>query len=260
MKSIENIGIGLIEQGKQAKRDREAFERSLDKNPPPSSTCPRHNVSLGVDKVRSWRMTRELGEQTISHFMCADCYTEEWLSRVGVPANLLHCSFTNFKSKSDAHTKAAADALMFSTRKTGVLQLLGPVGTGKTHLAIAIMRAVKAGRIITQLALLNSVRERYRNDYAPDMVKKCKETHLLVLDEVGLSVGGRDELPMLHDILSHRIGEKMRTVITGNIKPENLIEVFGERVVDRLRESTVRVCLLTGESERRVRRAEYLKS
>ena len=112
---------------------------------------------------------------------------------------------------------------------------------------------------VTQMDLLDKLRETYRNRYADDIVERCQNTSLLVLDEIGLSGGGRDEFPMLHSIMSHRIGARLKTVITGNVKPSELVTVFGERVVDRLRESSLKPVILTGASYRIHQRAEYLK-
>jgi DNA replication protein DnaC len=72
---------------------------------------------------------------------------------------------------------------------------------------------------------------------------------LLVLDELGVSTGGRDEFPALYEVLNHRHGEELPTVLTTNVPIEQFVEAFGDRIADRL--ATARFCQLKGESWRK---------
>lgn len=74
---------------------------------------------------------------------------------------------------------------------------------------------------------------------------------------MGLSAGGRDELPLLHDVLDYRHGHQKPAILTGNISVDQLRDVVGERMADRLRESCFAVLNFTGKSHRRESRERY---
>jgi DNA replication protein DnaC len=97
------------------------------------------------------------------------------------------------------------------------------------------MRKRSCGKLITQNRLLLKVRERYRNEFAEDVVGKCKAAKLLVLDECGFMTGARDELPAIYEILDYRHGEMLPTVLTTNVTVAQFDEAFGDRIADRLR-------------------------
>jgi DNA replication protein DnaC len=131
-------------------------------------------------------------------------------------------------------------------------------GIGKTHLAVAVMRERGGGRFLTQNQLLLKLRATYRDDKAEDIIEACKRVKLLVIDEVGLSSGGRDELPMLHEILNYRHGaEDRRTILTSNLEKGEFVAALGERMIDRFRESAFASIALKGKSHRAERRTEY---
>jgi DNA replication protein DnaC len=145
----------------------------------------------------------------------------------------------------------------FLIKRTGFLVMLGNVGTGKSHLAVAAMREWRAAVFIKQSSLLRELRATYRDRAACDPVSRCQDAGLLVLDEIGLSAGGRDELPLLHEILDYRYGEHRPTILTGNLGLDELRGIIGERLSDRLRECALPVLIFSGPSHRPERRGEY---
>lgn len=240
--------------------ERQVFQDELSRTER-SKSCPTHpNVGLAVDLDESWRASFAQGVKRVVHTTCPRCEEETWLASVGVPRALVHCTLANWKARTDAQKANLAAVIDYESRTTGVLQIIGPVGTGKSHLAIGLLRAERRGMFITHSTLLLKLRQTYRDNYAEDIIAKCKRSAFLILDELGISGGGRDELPMLHEILHHRLGEKKRTVLTGNYQPDQLLEIVGERVLDRLREATFKMLVLDGASERKARRPQYLSS
>jgi len=122
----------------------------------------------------------------------------------------------------------------FGKIRRGFLLLLGEVGTGKSHLAAALMLDFKRPVFIKQSELLQKLRLTYRDRHAEDPIALCRQADLLVLDEVGVSAGGRDEFPLIHDILDYRYGELLPTCLTGNVGVRELTDMLGERMIDRL--------------------------
>jgi len=198
---------------------------------------------------------------------CKECANErqseeqrERLRKQGVPSNLLHATIENWNAPGNDSRLIVDKAREFAAKRRGFLVLLGAdKGTGKTHLAVAVMRQFKNGRFIKQSTLLHELRRSYSDKAAQDPIETCKRVGILVLDEIGVSPGGRDEFPMLHDILDHRYGEKLPTVLTSNLDFDGLKEVIGERIADRLKEAAFSIFHLTGPSHRASRKDDYFR-
>jgi DNA replication protein DnaC len=106
--------------------------------------------------------------------------------------------------------------------------------------------------------LLRALRATYSNPNAVDPIGVCQRADLCVLDEAGVSGGGRDEYPALHEILDHRFSEFKPTIITSNNTLEQLRESLGPRLVDRFRQAAFRVLVFAGASHRSELREHYL--
>jgi DNA replication protein DnaC len=207
---------------------------------PTVTTCRhqlRHQVNVEETIRRNWQKTTFVAV----YDPCSQCIKDEdhdnrasWLHSAGVPKILLGSTLDNWR------TELASDVTILSTCRqwardgAGFLILHGPVGLGKSHLAVAIMRERRMGRLVTQNTFLMRLRKTYRDDHAEDVVDRCKRARLLVLDEMGVSTGGRDEYPALHEVLSHRYGEMLPTIITTNVQLTDFKDAFGDRITDRL--------------------------
>jgi DNA replication protein DnaC len=231
--------------------------REWAKDQPQVKRCERHQRDRPIDWDRSCRESMSARDFTLVFELCPACLREEevlresgWLHERGVPKKLCHARFKNFDPRDPSSKSALETAEKFSRRKEGFLILAGDIGTGKSHLAVAIMREKKTGLFIRHSSLLERIRETYRDRTAPDPVAACKRTKLLVLDDLGTSGGGTDDQPALHSILDHRHAEGLPTVITGNVTAAEIAELLGQRVFDRIRESLFKMVVVTGPSRR----------
>ena len=222
--------------------------------------CPTHTKHLLIDMDLSVHESISTQQMQIIWKQCPECIIEADLHRSGVPKNLVHCTLDNFKPTNETQKKALAVMTEYNTMRQGFLIIAGEqFGIGKSHLSVAVMRRKpKDGRFITQAEFLTKLRQTYRNPDAEDIVTACKRIGLLILDDVGLSVGGRDELPTLHEVLNHRYGNKMRTILTTNMNDEEMKQTLGPRMIDRLRESVFSFIKLDGASQRRAQKDNYL--
>ena len=246
----------------QTNERRESERRAFMATQPQLIHCHVHpDEQRLIDEHETARRTADnAGMLTAGYIGCPKCLEEtkrERFKSYGVPDNLLHATFDNFMPEGDDESSHVAVATDFCNDQRGFLVLLGGYGTGKSHLASAAFQSFKHGWFVKHSSLLLALRATYRDKGAFDPVQRAQAARLLVLDDVGLSSGGRDELPLLHEILDYRHGERLPTIITSNLEWNGLANVIGERMADRLRESTFRILKFSGKSHRRDARERY---
>ena len=250
-----------MEKAAQANRELLAFMAMQ----PQSKPCKFHPDCIRpIDEEATKEATHYFsfsdGKFHAGYAPCPKCVQDEKnreLKKYGIPENLIHATFENFTPDSEAEAGHIEVVKEFCARRTGFLIMLGAYGTGKTHLGVAALRSFNGGWLVKQASLLRALRDTYNDKAAFDPIDRAQTARLLILDDAGLSAGGRDELPMLHEILDYRHGERLPTIITSNLPFEKLSSVVGERMADRLRESAFRVLTFTGTSHRRDARARY---
>lgn len=130
--------------------------------------------------------------------------------------------------------------------KTGAsLILSGKPGTGKSHLAAAVMHAAMDGgrrtvQYVTCMDLVRAVRATWRRDSerTDDDVLRLfgEEVDLLVIDEIGVQYGTEGEQTVVFDVLDRRYREMRPTILISNAGREQFKAYVGDRVYDRLRE------------------------
>ncbi|HEY6398554.1 MAG TPA: ATP-binding protein, partial [Solirubrobacteraceae bacterium] len=122
------------------------------------------------------------------------------------------------------------------------LWFMGPVGTGKTTLAILVSKAaLAAGRSVAIYSLprlLNEIRETHRADRSHvDLLDRLTAVDLLHIDDVGAERTTDWVLEELYSIVNARYEDQRSIVITTNILDrEALCEQISERTVSRLTE------------------------
>ena len=260
-KKFEALLKRMKAQAEQAHRERLAFMATQ----PQSKPCKVHPDCIRpIDEKATDEATRyysfSLGKPVAGYAPCPKCVQDaanNELKKFGVPDILIHATFENYTPDSEVEAGHVELVKAFCAKRTGFLPLLGGYGTGKTHLAVAALRSFGSGWIVKQASLLRALRDTDSDKAAFGLIYRAQSARMLVLDDVGLSAGGRDELPMLHEILDYRHGERLPTIITSNLPFEKLTPVLGERMADRLRESAFRVLTFTGTSHRRDARARY---
>lgn len=244
----------------------EIFQALLAKAPR-EQPCREHpDVILQLSPDTFWDEYRRQSEHSREYCSpvyqrCPKCREEEIrrrLANAGVPSVLHECSLDNWTPGNDQEKLHLEAARTFAMKiRRGFLLLLGPVGVGKSHLAVAVQRTFKYSVFVKQSSLLRQLRATYSDKKAADPIERCQETELLVLDEMGVSGGGKDEWPMLSEILDHRYAHLKATVITSNLSWDELRTELGDRLGDRMRESAHSVLVFSGASHRPEHRDKY---
>jgi DNA replication protein DnaC len=260
MEAVDGITseiLGRLERMQRETADRDAKLREWAKDQPKTRKCPRHGDESRIDwtlsRVESWREQ----EFRLVYEACPACVREErvmqesgWMHGRGVPKTLCHASFKNFQPRNESDRRALEAAQKFSRRKAGFIIFTGTVGTGKSHLAVAIMRERNCGLFMKHSRLIERIRLTYRQKDAPDPVEECRRAKFLVLDDLGTSDSGADDQTALHSILDHRHDEQLPTALTSNVDRSLFVAKIGPRMMDRIRESLFKWLEIEGRSHR----------
>jgi DNA replication protein DnaC len=244
----------------------EEFEQWLSQQPKtrPCGEHPDQQTQLMAKATTEHHATNPWREPDAFYGTCPVCKAkreQRKLELSGTPPALFHCSFENWKPADGQEEQHLKDVREFAESvNRGFLILLGPVGIGKTHLAVSALRRMGQGVFVKQSSLLAQLRATYSDRNAKNPVPRCQAANILVLDEMGVSSGGKDEFPMIHEILDHRYNHLTPTIITSNLTWDELRAELGERLADRLREAAWKVLVFAGQSRRPTRRDDYFKA
>lgn len=147
--------------------------------------------------------------------------------------------------------------------KADNIVIVGPIGTGKTHLAIAL--GVEAARRRTSVAFIRAadlVRQlteaRDRHELGR-LQRRLYKASLLIIDELGFVPFGREGGELLFNLLADR-HERRSTILTTNLAFSEWVSIFSDEklttaLLDRLAQR-VHVLSTRGESYRTARRKD----
>ena len=171
-----------------------------------------------------------------------------------IPPRYTDCSFQNFKPQHETQTQAMIVASTFATNfptERGLL-FVGPVGTGKTHLATSALKTIITTKYVDGFFIEFSellVRIQQSWDAAAQttqwaVLSRVRDSSILVLDEVGarrLTDWARD---ILYTIINGRYNRKLLTIFTTNYldTPTPGDETLEERIGDKLRSRLYEMC------------------
>jgi DNA replication protein DnaC len=144
------------------------------------------------------------------------------------------------------------------------LLFAGPVGVGKTHLAVAILRGLTWKGARSLFCEYGSLLKEMQESYNPvsrtsemSVLAPIYEAEVLVLDELGASKPTEWVLDTMTQIIGRRYNDKRLTIFTTNYMDERQNpsgETLQDRIGARLRSRLYEMCrtiLIEGEDYRR---------
>lgn len=172
------------------------------------------------------------------------------LFATGITPRYRQCTFDTFTTSTDAQEGALVAcreyAAVFADHlKIGRgLILLGNVGTGKTHLACAIVqhavREFEAWAVVTSAAEICRVMKGSFGKGAAytesDVLEELASSDLLVIDEIGVQSASDFTPGVLSDVIDRRYQYLRPTILVSNRTALELSRFVGDRAVDRMRQ------------------------
>ena len=201
-----------------------------------------------------------------------DCVTrlraEKLLEQARIPRRYEHCDFGGFEADFKGAHPSLAQARLLAERfveeypghDSGLL-LIGPIGVGKTHLAVAILKALiehKGAHCLfyDYRELLKEIQNSYNPSVSTtelEVLRPVFEAEVLALDELGAVKPTEWVWDTVSHILNTRYNDKRTTIITTNFRDEAAAavagprgaareETLGDRIGERMRSRLHEMC------------------
>lgn len=147
------------------------------------------------------------------------------------------------------------------------LFLYGETGTGKTHLACALLRALMPevpGKYVMTWELIRAIKNA---KFGEDPLKPYMNAPLLVIDEIGVQYGSKFEETSLYPLIDSRVTERRPTIFISNVQPDTKDEerreqtvrgMLGERLWDRVQYRSIFLPLHGASVRKRFRSVDEL--
>lgn len=191
--------------------------------------CPQ--CSDVCEKCNGEGMTFRTDEKGYTYACKCDCAMLEkriiLFNNTGVPAHFAHVTLRDFHithhTQEEARTNSQKFVNSYPAGKRGLL-LMGPIGVGKTHLTVAIVKelTLEKGygcRFIDFSHLLSDIKDGYSQGRSDkQIIGPYVKTPVLVIDELGKGRNNEWEADILDQIISRRYNNsnELTTIITTN--------------------------------------------
>jgi DNA replication protein DnaC len=259
---------------------------SLEKVPvikAPAEVCPLcsgtgwKTVSSSGNGLRTAQSTSERSARNDRRVTRCDCQlrarSQSLLDAARIPKRYEHCELSSFTtdfpgahgSLALAHLSASRFAQDYDPRDGTGLLIIGKIGTGKTHLAVGIIKELILNKGISCLfydyrELLKQIQNSYNATVQTtelDVLRPVFETDVLVLDELGAVKPTEWVWDTVSLILNTRYNDNRTTIITTNFEDQPAVgaaisisaaraatraETLGDRIGERMRSRLHEMC------------------
>jgi DNA replication protein DnaC len=155
---------------------------------------------------------------------------------IGVTLDRLNRRFDRFADAEVGNPEVAAWVAAVRRGSREGLVIRGPVGTGKTHQAVAAYRVVVSGGVMPAIAvavpaLLDGLRP---GREAVETLDACESAALLLLDDLAAERATDWTAETLYRLIDARYARHLPTIITMNATGKVIRETLGDRIASRL--------------------------
>jgi DNA replication protein DnaC len=233
-----------------------------------TQVCPECNDT-------GWKSIGEGRERRVTRCDCQrQQHAQKLLERARIPQRYQHCDLGSYVPRNGSKESQAQALLVaqgfvreYPMEKTGLL-MMGPIGVGKTHLAVGIIKELILKKNVPCLfydyrELLKQIQNSYNPTVAAtelEVLRPVFNAELLVLDELGAVKPTEWVWDTVSHILNTRYNDNRTTILTTNFEnapprregPEytnaqrankaNSEETLGDRIGERMRSRLHEMC------------------
>lgn len=228
--------------------------------------CQKHGLYFA--KIDQWVGTTKDGQNVFSiplENKCPCCLANEKslaaYGQLAIPPRFRGKTIGGFVAESQEQSRVKAFFIDYAKHLEQYIPqgrsvlMTGRPGTGKTHLACALLEAAResgfTGLFTSVGKIVRNVRSTWRgNGSEESVIKSYVDVDLLVVDEVGVQAGSENEQQILFAVLNGRYEEMKPTVVISNLDIAGVKSFIGERAFDRLRENGGQALCFNWESKR----------
>jgi DNA replication protein DnaC len=164
-------------------------------------------------------------------------------------------TFENFAltdSTREGYTAAEKYSRTFQQTRRWLI-LTGNYGTGKTHLAVAVLQVAIQQGVVPAFATAPDMLARLRSSYQAEDTRELTdwlaESPLLIIDDLGKERADAKAVEFIFQILNDRYESNLPTVITTNLDGGEMVTRYGKAIMSRLNE-VADIVVMSGEDWR----------
>jgi len=212
----------------------------------PNATEEDFRIAWIKDFAEMYKVSFEEAEKEFERYvirqeadiLCAKLEEEnKRVEKAEVPQDLKYSTLRNFNATTDEKKGLLTAAKkMLEEKNFLALVLCGNNGTGKTHIGVSLIREL-GGRYRMSNSICNEYQDAKRkySESVEALIKDYSKEDFLVIDELGFTVDGFNDGPLIQLILMNRISAGKKTVLISNKNKEQSLNDLGPKVYDRLK-------------------------
>jgi DNA replication protein DnaC len=234
----------------------QASSQDLNLNSQTQATLPKQTTkdlySCELCSDTGW-ITTETGG-----YKRCECYEKEQLKRLwetsGINTEQTDLTFTTFKTFNEATKTAKETATKYyknfenigNTRKNSI-SFIGQVGSGKTHLAVAIaLNFIKKGIQVKYMPyrdVITKIKMNMRDDeYYHKLLGQYQASKVLLIDDLFKGKVNDTDINIMFELINYRYLNNLPMIISSEFTADRMLdfdEAIGSRILEMCRDYTV---------------------